>query len=73
MADGLVASGELIGRTRDEVLSKLGAPTDTGKFAGDGLVYWLGPERSSISVDSEWLVVRIGADGKVSEVDIRSD
>ena len=59
MADGLVADEVLIGRTRAEVVAMLGEPPPTEYFRNWDLVYWLGPERGFISIDSEWLVVRL--------------
>jgi hypothetical protein len=72
MADGLVASRSLIGRTREEVVEMLGEPPETGYFKRYDLVYWLGHERGFISIDSEWLVIRI-VNGRVVEADIVTD
>ena len=33
----------------------------------------LGPERSMFGIDSEWLVVRFGADGRVHDARILTD
>lgn len=41
----------------------LGPDCECGYFADWDLVYWLGPERSWLSLDSEWLVIRFGEDG----------
>jgi hypothetical protein len=65
MADRLVARGTLVDKTRAEVVELLGEPTRTGHFADWDLVYWLGPERGFISIDSEWLVLRLGVDRRV--------
>ena len=73
MADGLVKTGVLLNKTHNEVLSMLGSPTKTTKFCEYDLVYWLGAERSFISIDSEWLAVRINNAGRVSEVCIVRD
>jgi hypothetical protein len=67
MADRLVARGTLIGKSRAMVVELLGEPPPTGYFADWDLVYWLGPERGFISIDSEWLVLRLDADGRVTE------
>jgi hypothetical protein len=68
MADRLLARGTLLGKTRAEVVAMLGKPPDTEYFREWNLVYWLGPERGGFfSIDSEWLVVRIGGDGRVAE------
>lgn len=66
MADRLIARGTLVGRTRTEVVEVLGEPPRTAYFADWDLVYWLGPERGFFSIDSEWLVLRLGADGRVT-------
>jgi hypothetical protein len=63
MADGLVADRALIGMTKPQILEMLGPPTDTDKFASHGLVYWLGPERGFMSIDSEWLIVDFDTQG----------
>jgi hypothetical protein len=36
-------------------------------------VYWLGPERGLVSVDSEWLVVRLRPDGRVGVAQVVTD
>jgi hypothetical protein len=66
MADRLLARGTLNGKTRAEVVEMLGEPPTTEYFSDWDLVYWLGPERGFISIDSEWLVVRFGPDGRVT-------
>ena len=73
MADRLLADGVLIGRTRAEVVALLGEPPPTGYFAEWDLVYWLGPERGFISIDSEWLVARFGSDGRITEARLVRD
>ena len=70
MADRLVARRTLHGKTKEEVLALLGVPPETGYFKEWSLVYWLGPQRGFLSIDSEWLVMRIGSNGRVSEVKI---
>lgn len=73
MADRLLSDGVLVGRTRAEVVAMLGEPPPTGYFAEWDLVYWLGPERGYISIDSEWLVARLGSDGRVTEARLVRD
>jgi hypothetical protein len=65
MADRLIAQQSLLGKTRVEVVELLGDPTPTGHFSDWDLVYWLGPERGFIRIDSEWLVLRLADDGRV--------
>lgn len=73
MADDLVASGTLRERTRDEVEALLGPPTETPKFATWDMIYYLGPERSLLRIDSEWLVLKFGADGRAREISLVRD
>jgi hypothetical protein len=73
MADRLVAQGTLRGKVRAEVVEMLGEPPPTGYFSEWDLVYWLGPERGFIRIDSEWLVIRLGPDGRVTEYRIVRD
>jgi outer membrane protein assembly factor BamE (lipoprotein component of BamABCDE complex) len=73
MADRLVGRHTLQGKTRAEVISLLGDPPPTDYFSDWDLVYLLGPERGFMSIDSEWLVVRFGQDGRVTECRIVRD
>lgn len=73
MADRLLARDALRGKTRAEVVGLLGEPTPTGHFSDWDLVYWLGPERGWIHIDSAWLVVRFDGDGRVAECRIFRD
>jgi len=73
MADRLVGRHALQGKTRDEVISLLGDPPPTDYFRDWDVVYLLGPERGFISIDSEWLVMRFGQDGRVTECQIVRD
>src|SRR5216110_867681 len=66
MADGLVASGVLIGKSRPHIEQMLGRATNTEKFRNFDLVYLLGAERSFFSIDSEWLVIRFSPTGIVT-------
>ena len=73
MADTLLQSGQLIGKSRDDVIDLLGAPTPTGHFSDWDLIYILGAERGYISIDSEWLLIRLDSGGKVSEAALTTD
>lgn len=73
MADRLVARSALLGRTRAEVVAQLGEPPPTAYFSDWDLVYWLGPERGLLSIDSEWLVVRFSSAGTASDCRIVRD
>jgi hypothetical protein len=73
MADDLVASRALLGKTRSEVVRLLGEPPPTEYFRSFDLVYRLGMERGFMSIDSEWLVLKLGPDGRVVECRIVTD
>jgi hypothetical protein len=73
MADRIVSRRMLSGKTRPEVIAMLGEPPKTDYFSDWDLVYWLGPERGFISIDSEWLVVRFDSNNRVSEYRIVRD
>ncbi|WP_304507461.1 hypothetical protein [Anaerotignum sp.] len=73
MVDNLLENHDLLGMTKEEVILLLGKDTETEYFKTDGnLVYYLGPERGLISIDSEWLVLEI-AENQVTEVNIFRD
>lgn len=73
MADSLVQERSLIGMSRSEVVSMLGEPTQTSHFREYDLVYVLGDERGWISIDSEWLLMRLDSAGRVSATEIARD
>ncbi|WP_164102270.1 hypothetical protein [Candidatus Laterigemmans baculatus] len=73
MADHLVVRGTLTGLSRAEVVELLGEPPPTEYFRDWDLVYWLGPERGFISIDSEWLVIRFDESDRVAEYEIVRD
>jgi hypothetical protein len=67
MVDDLLERRLLRGATRDSVDRLLGRRDATSYFADWDLVYRLGPERGLLRIDSEWLVVSFGADGRVRD------
>ena len=73
MIDDLVASRRLDGLQRGDVTALLGPADQTEYFKGWDLVYWLGPERGWIRIDSEWLVLRLDGSGRVAEYRIVRD
>ncbi|CAN1210274.1 hypothetical protein TUMEXPCC7403_08775 [Tumidithrix helvetica PCC 7403] len=74
MADELVRTRRLDGLTRQQVLTLLGDPTSTNYFKGQyDIIYWLGRERSYISIDSEWLVIKFDTKGIVQKYAIVRD
>ncbi len=72
MADELLRSRALIGKTRAEVVTLLGEPPTTSYFSDWDMVYLLDPCRCLFPVDDEWLVVRLD-NGRASEVRIVQD
>jgi hypothetical protein len=73
MIDNLIESRILDGMTKAEALNLLGEADNPGYFKDWDLVYWLGPERGPISIDSEWLVIRFNNEQKVSEYKVVED
>ena len=74
MVDDLIADKRLDGRTRAEVEALLGRGDETSKWREWDLVYHLGPERRGMfRIDSEWLVIRFDASGRVSTYRIVGD
>jgi len=73
MADGLLKSKILLGKSKAEIEAMLGPPTTTEKFGDSDLVYWLGPERGFISIDSEWLALYFDQAGSVRDARIVRD
>lgn len=73
MIEWLTRSGQLDGLTRPEVAALLGPPRDRPYFSDWDMVYLLGPERGIFSIDSEWLVIRFGPNGRVSDYRVVTD
>jgi hypothetical protein len=73
MVDDVLARHPMVGRSRTEVVALLGEPKPTSYFSEYGLVYWLGPERSLTSIDSEWLVMRLDSVGRVTQAGLVTD
>lgn len=74
MADRIIATKMLDGKTRDEVIEILGQPTEINEESHDWhFVYYLGPERGFISIDDEWLRIRFSKDGVVEKYAIIPD
>lgn len=71
--DDLVRSHDFRNWSRAQVVALLGEPPRTDYFSSYDLVYWLGPERSAISIDSEWLVFRLDTSGRVVEYRVVTD
>lgn len=73
MVDDLLRRHPFIGMSRGDLIALLGTPPKTGYFTDYQFVYWLGPERGYMSIDSEWLAVRFGPDDRVSAAQIVRD
>lgn len=73
MIEWLVRGGQLDALTRAQVIELLGSPDGGAYFRDWDFVYWLGPERGLVGLDSEWLVLRIGSDGRVAEYRVVRD
>jgi hypothetical protein len=73
MADWLLKQQRLIGLSRAEIVLMLGEPTQTSHFREYDLVYVLGNERSWMSIDSEWLLMRLDGNGRVSMAELGRD
>ena len=73
LVDDLMAHTPIRGRSRADIVALLGEPPQTGYFKDYDLVYWLGPERGLMSIDSEWLVMRLDSTGRVAEFRLVTD
>jgi hypothetical protein len=73
MVDDLLAKYLLLGRPQAGVIELLGPPEPQNGFADYDMVYKLGPERSFISIDSEWLVIELDAAGHVNAAKLVTD
>jgi hypothetical protein len=73
MVDDLLKRHSLDEMTRAEVVALLGEPDDTPYFREWDMVYWLGPERGLIGIDSEWLVLRLDEHQQVIEHRVVTD
>ncbi len=72
MVDSLMQKYSLKGMSRAEIKKLLGVPASTSYFTQYDYVYWLGPERGFISIDSEWLVIKFENE-TVSDIRILRD
>jgi hypothetical protein len=73
LVDDLIARTPIRGRSRADIVALLGEPPRTGYFVEYDLVYWLGPERGLMSIDSEWLVMRLDPNGRVADFRLVTD
>ncbi len=73
IADRLISSDALIGKSKTEIVQMLGEPPPPEYFRDWDMVYNLGAERGYFSIDSEWLAIRLGNSGNATEVTILRD
>lgn len=67
MVDDLLEGQHFNGKPRALVDSLLGPGDSTEYYREWDIVYWLGPERGMLRIDSEWLVFRVGPDGRITD------
>lgn len=73
MIDELLKKYKLKGMKKEEVIKLLGSADKTNYFKNWDMVYWLGPERGFISIDSEWLVLKLDTDNTVVDAKVLRD
>lgn len=73
MIDDLLSRYDLNGMSRAEIHDLLGKPPKTSYFPDYEYVYWLGPERGFIRIDSEWLGLQFDPSDRVSKVSLLRD
>ncbi len=73
MVDDLLRRYHLRGMTRKQLTAIIGEPDVTEYFKEWDMVYRLGPERGFISIDSEWLVIRLDSQKEVADYRIVED
>ena len=73
MADRLVGSDVLIGKSAAEVITLLDEPKPSGYFKSYDFAYCLGPQRGFFPMDNEWLVLKLDENGEVFEAAVVSD
>jgi hypothetical protein len=73
MVDDLIATVPLVGLPKVRVTELLGEGDQTNYWKDWDAVYWLGPERGLFRIDSEWLVLRLSPEGRVTEYRIVTD
>lgn len=73
MVDDLVTNHLSKGISRLQVIELLGEQTETKKMQEYDLVYWLGMEKSFISIDSLWLVIKFDKEDRLTEFKILTD
>lgn len=73
MIDDLLNTYDLKNRHYNEVIEKLGTPTENTYFISDNnIVYYLDNKKSIISTDSEWLIITF-KDNRVVNYELKTD
>lgn len=65
MMPSLLRTHPLKGMARDQVIALLGEPSDTQKWPDANLIYVLGNDGTYMPIDNEWLLIKLGEDGRV--------
>lgn len=73
MADGLIESRALVGKSREDALAMLGEPSDADFGEHWNIVFRLGQCRHIVGIDTEFLAVHIDDAGKIAEAQIVED
>lgn len=73
MIDDLLSKNDFHGKRKSDVIALLGEPPKPEKFHDWDMVYWLGPERGFMSIDSEWLVFYLDTNARVIDYQIVRD
>ena len=72
MVDDLLGAHELRGMTRAQVVALIGEPDRSDLFPEFDMVYWLGPQRGLIGIDSEYLVLKLDKQDRVTSSELRT-
>ncbi|MBI3790252.1 MAG: hypothetical protein HY275_05180 [Gemmatimonadetes bacterium] len=73
MVDDLLATHDLRGQSLDDVVRLLGAPPRSAFSRHGELRYRLGPERSAVGIDSEWLLLELDGGQRVRAARLITD
>lgn len=73
MHDDLLNREILQGKTIDDVYELLGCKSPPDHCDATSITYYMGPQHNSVPVDSDWLLVEFGADGKFFRARVVND
>ena len=54
------------------MIALIGEPQPSDLFPEYDMVYWLGPERGLVGIDSEFLVMKVDKSSRVTSVELRT-